>query len=113
MPPSPGRPGERQHLHLGHYARSPSSLDTGDWAQYIPFSTSPDGTSSLISISEVVPGTSTAHLELYDLTNQFTFAFYAPIWIVDDASGENLFTGFVQKSKMTVVATYRLGHQLR
>ncbi len=86
---------------------NPSSLDLGSWVQYVPFSTGPNGQSSLIRVTETVPGTGSAHLELWDLTNQISFAELAPLWIVDDASGNNIFTGIVQKVKASIIATYR------
>ena len=89
---------------------SPSSIGPGgnDFTSIVPFSDGPNGAQSMITIEEVIPGVGSAHLELWDLTNQITFAYWAPIWIVDNDSGDNLFIGAVQKVKMTPVATYRL-----
>lgn len=92
----------------GTTPRSPGAIDAGSWTQYIPFSTAPTGAQSKIVIEEVIPGVGSAHLEIWDLTNQFSFAYWAPIWIIDNASGQNMFTGMIQKVKMTPVATYRL-----
>ena len=79
-----------------------------DRTQVIPFSDGPDGTKSWISFTETVPGIATATMGIYDLTNSITVARLAPIVVHDVTTGRNIFNGWVQKRKYSVVANYRL-----
>lgn len=80
---------------------------------YAPFSTGPDGKTSIIQISGTVAGSSSAHVELFDPTNAIeiwppdpTFG-PSPLIIRDTTAGKNLFQGWIQKVGIRVVATYR------
>src|ERR1019366_2047441 len=84
-----------------------------DITQYVPFSTAPNGTSSLISIKVTVAGQGTAHLEIFDPTNSIIIQVPdastppGPLTIYDDVAGHARFQGYVQKIGYKVVATYR------
>lgn len=86
----------------------PSTMASRDVTNIVPFSDGPDGKQSKITIDTVVSGTGTMDMEIWDLTNQVTFAYLAPIRVVDNNTGKNLFQGYVQKYKAIVVATYRI-----
>ncbi len=74
----------------------------------IPFSDAPDGKQSWIEVIETVPGTATAKMKLYDLTNSVTINRFDPIVVFDTTNSKNVFQGYVQKRKLDVVATYRI-----
>ncbi len=74
----------------------------------MPFSTNPDGRASKVTVAESVPGSATAHLEIWDLANSVTVADMDTITVYDDVNAKNIFQGYIVTRKYDPVATYRL-----
>lgn len=74
----------------------------------IPFSDSPKGEQSWITVTETVPGSATAKMKIYDLTNSIVINRFDPIIVFDTTNTKNIFQGYVQKRQIDVVATYRI-----
>jgi hypothetical protein len=79
-----------------------------DRTQVIPFSDGPNGQNSWIQVTETVPGSATATMKIYDLTNSVTINRLDTIVVYDTTNSRNVFQGSVQKRKIDVVATYRI-----
>lgn len=79
-----------------------------DLTSVIPFSNGPNGQSSWVTITETVPGTATATMRIYDLTNSVNVPRLASIVVYDKTNSRNVFQGIVQRRKFTVQATYRI-----
>ena len=79
-----------------------------DRTSVVPFSDAPNGSNSWITVSEIVPGMATAAMKIYDLTNSVTVNRLDPIVVSDLTNGKNVFQGYVQKRKLTNIATYRI-----
>jgi len=79
-----------------------------DRTQSAPLSTAPDGNQSWITMTEQVPGTSTARILLYDPDNSIWVDRLSLITVSDLANpGKNVFNGYVNRREIIVVATYR------
>ena len=79
-----------------------------DRTSVVPFSDGPNGTQSWITVSEIVPGTATAQFKIYDLANSVVVNRLDTIVAYDTTNAKNIFQGYVQKRKLTIVATYRI-----
>ncbi len=78
-----------------------------DRTSVAPFSKAPNGQNSLIRIEEIVPGSATAHLELWDLTNSVVVNDYDTIVVYDTTNAKNIFQGVVVQRQYDPIATYR------
>ena len=79
-----------------------------DRTTVLPFASTPDGKQSWITITETVPGTATAKLQLYDLDNSIVVNRLDTIVAYDATNGKNAFQGLVQKRKVDIYATWRV-----
>jgi hypothetical protein len=84
------------------------SLSFTDVIPYAPFSDSPDGTKSWITINESMAGIATCDLQMWDLNLAFMPTIFSEIKIVDNVAGHNLFWGLVQTITAEPIATYRI-----
>ena len=90
---------------------TPTTLGTTEYIDvipYAPFSDSPDGIKSWITISESSSSISTCDIQLFDVNNAIIpwNQNPQPIQIVDNTSGRNLFWGLVQTVTADPIATY-------